>query len=182
VRIVYAMLTDPKSFVTSPSTQQPILCDNYGTAGPDDSCTKVILQAMVDAMTYLESPQAFGTADTGAWRWGLRHSLVIDGGEAPGSAGVPRAGDNTSVTRSDPRWQDLDATERSCGTALRWFAQAADGAPLSMKWALPGGAIDDRRSPHHRDLLDGYLSETLFDAAFSIDEIVAAGESRWVFH
>jgi len=179
VRIVHALLTDPKSFVTSPSTQQPILCDNYRTAGPDDSCTKVILQAMVDAMTYLESPQAFGTQDTSAWRWGLRHTLVIDGSA---DAGVPRSGDNSSVTRSDPSWQDRDASEHTGGAALRFLAQAAGGGPISVKWSLPGGAIDDSRSPHHRDLLDGYLSDTMFDAAFSIDEIVAAGESRWVFH
>lgn len=52
-RTAYAKLTDPKSFVTSPVTQRPILCDNHGAAGPDDSCTKVILQAMVDAITHL---------------------------------------------------------------------------------------------------------------------------------
>jgi hypothetical protein len=52
-----------------------------------------------------------------------------------------------------------------------------------VRWALPGGTIQDRRSPHYRDLLDRYyLTDQLFDAPSSIDEIVAAGESRWVFH
>jgi penicillin amidase len=183
VRIVYAMLTDPRSFVTSPSTQQPILCDNYAAAGPDDSCTKVILQAMVDAMTHLESPQAYGTADPGAWRWGSHHQLVIAPlvGSAP-AAGVARDGDNFSVSRSDPRWSDLDFAERTGGTALRMVAGSPTGGPMSVKWSLPGGTIDDPRSPHDHDLRASYLTDTLRGAAFSIDEIVAAGEARWVFH
>jgi len=77
------MLTDPNSFVTSPATQQPILCDDYAGAGPDVSCTVQIF---------------------------------------------------------------------------------------------------DRRSPHYRDLLDGsYLTGMGFDAPFAIADIVAAGETRWVF-
>jgi penicillin amidase len=184
LRVVHGMLVDPKSFVTSPTTQQPILCDNYNTtAGPDDSCTKVILQAMVDAMTHLESPEAFGTADPSAWRWGLQHRLALDGLTGAPEGGFPRAGDRSSVSGTDPRWQDLDFTEKSRGSALRFIAETTAGRAISVKWALPGGAIEDIRSPHHRDLLDdGYLPEALIDAAFSIDEIVQAGESRWVFH
>lgn len=186
VRIVYAMLTDPKSFVTSPSTQQPILCDNYVAAGPDDSCTKVILQAMVDAMTYLESPEAYGTADPSAWRWGQQHRLAIAALDAApataADAGTPRAGDNFSVSASDPSWSDLGFAERSGGTALRLVAQANGSGAISVKWSLPGGTIDDPRSPHDHDLLPGLLSDSLASAAFSIDEIVAAGETRWVFH
>jgi len=184
VRIVYAMLTDPKSFVTSPSTQQPILCDNYVAAGSDDSCTKVILQSMVDAMTYLESPQAYGTADPSAWRWGQQHRLAIAPLDAapPADPGTPRAGDNFSVSRSDPAWSDLAFAERSGGTALRMVAEAPGGGPITVKWALPGGTIDDPRSPHDHDLLQGFLSDSLVSAPFSTDEIVAAGEARWVFH
>jgi len=184
VRIVYAMLTDPKSFVTSPSTQQPILCDNYVAAGPDDSCTKVILQSMVDAMTFLESPQAYGTADPSAWRWGQLHRLAIAPLDAapPADPGTPRAGDQFSVSPSDPALRDLAFAERSGGTALRMAAEApGDGAAITVKWSLPGGTIDDPRSPHDRDLLAGFLSDHLVSAAFSIDEIVAAGEARWVF-
>ena len=122
VRIACATLAGPRSFVTSPSTQQLVLCDNAPAPGPDASCTKVILQAMVDAMAHLESPQGFGPADTTAWR-------------------------------------------------------------ITMKRALPGGVIHDRRSPHHRDLLDrSCLSVQPFDASYAISEIVAAGGSRWVFH
>ena len=199
VRIVYAMLTDPRSFVTSPSTQQPILCDNIAVAGPDDSCTKVILQAMLDAMTHLESAQGFGTVDTGAWRWGKLHRLTITplfpnpalNLPAPsdpdltgfgGFGGFPRAGDNFVVNRSDCGWRDLDFSQLAGGPAQRFLAEARPGEPIRVSWALPGGVIFDGRSPHYRDLLDDYLLDKQVDAPYSIDQIVAAGESRWVFH
>ncbi len=200
VRIVYAMLTDPRSFVTSPTTQQPILCDDYVTAGPDDSCTKVILQAMVDAMTQLESAQGFGIADPGAWRWGKLHRLTITplfpnpalNLPAPTDPdptgfglgfGFPRAGDNFVVNRSDQGWADLSYSPVADGPAYRFLAEARTGQSITVSWALPGGVIYDRRSSHYRDLLDTYyLPNKHFDAPSSLDQIVAAGESRWVFH
>jgi len=196
VRIIYAMLTDPRSFVTSPATQQPILCDDYVAAGPDDSCTKVILQAMVDTMTHLESAQGFGTADPGAWRWGKLHRLTITplypdpalnlpapADPDPTGAGFPRSGDNFAVNRSDPGWADLDFSRLADGSAQRFLAEARSGQPITVSWALPGGVIYDPRSPHYRDLLDTYyLPNKHFDAPYSLDQIVSAGESRWVFH
>jgi acyl-homoserine lactone acylase PvdQ len=196
LRVVDALLDDPRSMVTSPATQQPILCDDYAAPGPDVSCTVQILGALVDAMTYLESPRGFGTADATAWRWGRLHRLAIApiypysgaggafGLPAPGDpepAGFPRAGDGFTVSRADPGWSDLAFSELS-GPAHRLVAEARPGRPIAVRWALPGGTIQDRRSPHYRDLLDPYLADELFDVPSSIDEIVAAGESRWVFH
>ncbi|HEX8113535.1 MAG TPA: penicillin acylase family protein, partial [Kofleriaceae bacterium] len=195
LRIVDALLDDPKSLVTSPATQQPILCDDYAAPGPDVSCTVQVLAALVDAMTYLESPQGFGTADVRDWRWGALHRLAVapllpgaPGLPAPGApepgepAGFPRAGDGFTVSRADPGWSDLDFSELA-GPAHRLVAEARPGQPIAVRWALPGGAIYDHRSPHYRDLLDrDYLSDQLFDVPSSIDEIVAAGEVRWVFH
>jgi penicillin amidase len=198
LRVVDALLDDPKSLVTSPATQQPILCDDYAAPGPDVSCTVQILAALVDAMTYLESPGGFGTADPRDWRWGKLHRLAIapiasgPGGTgaafglpAPGDpdpGGFPRAGDGFTVSRADPGWSDLDFSELA-GPVHRLVAEARPGRPITVRWALAGGAIQDRRSPHYRDLLDRfYLTDQLFDAPSSIDDIVAAGESRWVFH
>jgi hypothetical protein len=191
LRVVDALLNDPESLVTSPATQQPILCDDYAAPGPDVSCTVQILAALVDAMTYLESPRGFGTADPKAWRWGTLHRLAIaplvrgaPGLPAPGDpepAGFPRAGDGFTVSRADPGWSDLDFSELA-GPAHRLVVEARPGR-IAVRWALPGGVIHDRRSPHDRDLLDRYyLTDQLFDAPSSIDEIIAAGESRWVFH
>ncbi|MEO7733687.1 MAG: penicillin acylase family protein, partial [Kofleriaceae bacterium] len=175
-RVIHAMLTDPRSFITSPASQQPILCDNYAAVGPDDSCTKVILEAMVDAMTVLESPAGFGTADTSAWSWGQLHTLaltsVVPGVTVPA---VPLAGDDLAADRA-PGSLTAD------GPALRWIAEAA-GDRITVKWALPGGVIFDSRSPHARDQLDGaYLPGTYLDAPVTFAQIVAAGETRWVFH
>ncbi|HMG20569.1 MAG TPA: penicillin acylase family protein, partial [Kofleriaceae bacterium] len=194
VRIIYAMLTDPKSFVTSPSTQQPILCDDYARPGPDDSCTVQILAALIDAMTHLESPAGFGTADTSAWRWGALHRLTITplvpdpernlpGPGDPDPAGFARAGDNFAINRADHGWSDLNFSQLADGPAQRFLAEARPDRPIAVRWALPGGAIYDRRSPHYRDLLDRYyLTNEQFDAPYSLDAIAAAGESRWVFH
>lgn len=193
VRIVHALLTAPRSLVTSAFTQQPILCDNYAVAGNDDSCTKAILQALVDAMTHLASPQGFGTDDTTQWRWGELHRLAIaplmpnpalnlPAPSDPATTGFSRAGDSFTVARGDSRWRDL-APAHPRGPAQQFLAQAAPGRALTVKWSLPGGAIFDSRSPHYRDLLDRhYLTGQPFDAPYSIEQIVAAGESRWVFH
>lgn len=190
LRIVYAMLTSPTTFVQSATTHEPILCDRIATAGADDSCTKVILQALVDAMAHLESPAGFGTADTTQWRWGKLHHLKISplfpntALELPGdgSPGFEKSGDNFNVNRSDQGWSDLDFSQYADGPAQRFVAIPGVGQPISVRWALPGGVIFDSRSPHYRDLLDDYyLPEKHFDAPYSVADINANGELRWLF-
>ncbi|HEX3765405.1 MAG TPA: penicillin acylase family protein, partial [Kofleriaceae bacterium] len=187
LRIVDALLDDPKSLVTSPATQQPILCDDYAVPGPDVSCTVQVLAALIDAMTYLASPQGFGTADPASWRWGALHRLALAPGipglgaelalPAPGDAdapGFPRAGDGFTVSRADPGWSDLDFSVIA-GPVHQLVAEARPGQRIAVRWALAGGTIYDRRSPHYRDLLDRYyLADQLFDAPSSVDDIVAA--------
>jgi acyl-homoserine lactone acylase PvdQ len=205
VRIVHALLVDPRSMVTSPATQQPVVCADATAPGPDTSCTVQTLAALLDAMTYLASPDGFGTADTAAWRWGLRHRLAIApvipdrpagpaGPDGPGAAyalpapgdpdpaGFARPGDNFGIDRTDPGWADLGFAQRT-GAGLRLLAEARPGRPIALRWAIPGGAVYDRRSPHYRDLLDHYyLTGQTAEAPYAIGDIVAAGESRWVFH
>jgi len=190
-RIVHALLTDPRSFVTSPSTQQPIVCDSYAAAGPDDSCTKVILQAMVDAMAELESPRGFATADTAAWRWGKLHrlglgaltpGLNLPGPGDPDPAGFAISGDSFVADPGDPAARALVPSRAAGGPALHLLAEAAPGTGVRLRWSLPGGVIFDSRSPHYRDLLDrAYRADSVLAVPYTIDEIVAAGESRWVF-
>jgi acyl-homoserine lactone acylase PvdQ len=195
VRIIYAMLATPDAFVTSPGTGQPVLCDAYATPGPDDSCTKVILQAVLDAMDHLASPSGYGTADPTTWRWGKLHRLTIkplfpnpqlnlprEGESAATAGGFPKTGDNFVVNRADQGWQDLSFAQYADGPAQRFLAEAAPGETIKVKWQLPGGTIFDSRSKHYRDLLDNYyLAQTHFDAPFLVPDIVAAGEDRWVF-
>jgi penicillin amidase len=187
-RIVYALMSAPQTFVQSATTSQPIVCDRHGSPGADESCARIVLSAMVDAMLHLESSAGFGSANIADWQWGKLHRLRITplfpntalDLPAPGAPGFPKSGDNFVVNRSDQGWQDLDFSQYSDGPAQRMLA-VADGERIRIKWALPGGVIYDSRSPHYRDLLDMYyLAETHFDAPFRLDEIVGAGESRWI--
>lgn len=192
LRIAYALLTDPSSFVESATTGQPILCDNLTTAG-DESCTKVILVSLVDAMTHLE--QTFASADPTAWDWGKLHRLTIDPlfpnsalSLPPGGVpGFPKSGDMFVINRSDTSWSGLDFSQSADGPAQRFLAVARKDAfgsprPIEVKWSIPGGVIYDPDSPHYRDLLDTYyLAEKHFEAPIAVDQINGAGENRWLF-
>ncbi len=189
LRVIYKLYADPTSFVQSTTTSQPIVCDAYATAGADDSCTKMTVIAVLDAMTHLESAAGFGSADPTQWKWGKLHTLTISP-LFPNTAldlpapnqGFPKAGDNFVVNRSDQGWDDLSFKQYSDGPAQRFLAEAAPGETIKVKWQLPGGTIYDSRSPHYRDLLDNYyIAEKHFDAPYSTTEIVTAGEGRWVF-
>ncbi len=193
VRTAYALLSQPTTFVASASTGQPILCDRYAVAGPDDSCTKLILMNLVAAMQHLESADGFGTADTAEWRWGKLHRLTMSPlfpnsnlelpgrGEEP-RGGFPKAGDNFVINRADQGWDDLDFSQDADGPAQRFLATSEPDRPISIKWQLPTGVIYDKASPHYRDLLDlHYLPQQHFDAPYLIPEIVRDGETRWVF-
>jgi len=194
IRIIERMLVTPQALVQSPQSGQPILCDAMSTSGPDESCTQMILVALVDAMTHLASNAGFGSADPMTWQWGKLHHLKIQplfpnaaldlpvAGELA-TAGFPKSGDNFAVNRSDMGWRDLSFAQSADGPAQRFMATTTADGPLAIKWALPGGVIYDKRSPHYRDLLDKYyLAEKHFDAPYTLDQIVAAGETRWVFH
>jgi len=192
VRIVFAMLTNPGTFVQDPSTMQPILCDDF-TSTSSDSCTTMIMRATLDAVKFLESPAGFADASPSEWRWGAKHQLKIEtlfptpvlSLPAPGELtmdGFARAGDNFAVNRADHGYADLDFSQFADGPAQRFLAIAAPDQPIAVKWQLPGGVIFDSRSPHYRDLLDNYyLPEVHFDAPFSVDQIVESGEHRWDF-
>jgi penicillin amidase len=194
-RTVFAMLEEPETFVLGATTGEPIICDRLTIAGVDDSCTGMILRALDETLTYLASASGFGSADQTTWRWGELHRLVISPlfpnsdleipqpGEAGNEGGFPRAGDNMAVNRADCGWGELDFSNNKDGPAQRFLAEIPRGGTVKLRWALPGGTIYDRSSPHYRDLLDDYyLKNEQFDAPYAIPDIVAAGEERWIFH
>jgi penicillin G amidase len=195
VRIVYALLVEPTTMVKSNQTQQPVLCDRIDVNGGDDSCTQMMLRAMVSALDYLSSSAGYGSADSSTWRWGAKHrmsltplvpnpALVLPGaGEAAElTGGFPRAGDTFVINRADTGWQDLNFAQSSDGAAQRFLVEAEAGKKMKVKWALPGGTIFDSRSPHYRDLLDKYYLKNLhFDVPFEPAEVASQGEERWTF-
>ena len=191
-RVAHELL-DPATILSkSAATGQPILCDRVAP-GPDDSCTKIVLEALLAAMKHLESPAGFGTAEIMRWEWGNVHRLTIqplfpnNALDLPRSGetsidGFAKAGDNFNVNRADAGWADLDFSQFADGAAQRFIAVARRGEPIKVRWQIPGGVIFDSRSPHYRDLLDKYyLPETHFDAPFLLAEIVRNGEVRWEF-
>jgi penicillin G amidase len=194
-RTVYGLLVEPDTFVISRTTGEPVVCDEMATPLADGSCTRMILQSLLDAVRHLASPAGFGTADRDQWRWGDLHrltlrplfpndDLVIPQDDEPGNAGgFPRAGDNFVINRADCGWADLAFAQHADGPAQRFLVEAERGGTTRLRWALPGGATYDRSSPHYRDLLDDYyLQNRHFDAPYTIPEIVAAGEERWAFY
>ena len=98
------------------------------------------------------------------------------------SAGALPAAATSAANGPPPR------SSNDPSAAVRVLAEASadrlDGTPaIHLQLALAGGAIFDTRSPHYRDLLDqSYLADQPFAAPDTIDDIVAAGETRWVFH
>jgi penicillin amidase len=193
VRIAYELL-DPSTILSrSGTTGQPILCDDVTTGPGEDSCTKLVLTSMLAAMQHLESPAGFGSPVLADWEWGRLHRLTIKplfpnaalnlpapGESTPG--GFPKGGDNFNVNRADMGWRSLAFSQFADGPAQRFIAVAHPGQPIHVRWQLPGGVIFDSRSPHYRDLLDGYyLRQVHFDAPYLIDEIVRDGEVRWEF-
>jgi acyl-homoserine lactone acylase PvdQ len=192
-RIVYELLSPSSILSRSADTGQPILCDDAASSGTDNSCTRLVLSAMIAAMRHLESPAGFGTTELLRWEWGRLHHLTIEPlfpnpglnlpapGETAGG-GFPKAGDNFNVNRADMGWRSLTFSQSADGPAQRFIAVARGGEPITVRWQLPGGVIFDSRSPHYRDLLDQYyLPQKHFDAPFQIDEIVRDGEVRWEF-
>jgi penicillin G amidase len=194
-RTVYGILVEPQTCVASALTGEPVVCDSMATPEADGSCTRMVLASLLDAVAHLASPAGFGTADPDAWRWGELHRLTLaplfpnanleipQPGEPGHQGGIPRPGDTFVINRSDAGWRDLAFRNHADGPAQRFLVEVEPGGTTRLRWALPGGVIYDRRSPHYRDLLDQYyLQERHFDAPFSVPEIIAAGEERWVFH
>src|SRR5262249_20304984 len=76
-RVVYGVLVEPATFVTSATTGQPILCDNMTTTGPDESCTRRVIQAVLEAEQWAESSAGFDTTDPTQMHWGDKHRLTL---------------------------------------------------------------------------------------------------------
>jgi penicillin amidase len=194
-RTIYGLLIEPSTLVQSADTSQPVICDDMTTPATSGSCTGKILESLLDAVTHLASPAGFGSDDQASWRWGELHTLTMNplfpnsdlqvpaDGEPGAENGFPRAGDNFVVNRADCGWADLGFAQHADGPAQRFLAEAEMNGTVRLRWALPGGTIYDRDSPHYRDLLDEYyLQNRHFDAPYATPEIIAEGESRWVFY
>ncbi len=195
-RIVYAMLIEPAKLIQSPTTGQPIICDDMATAGPDESCNTHVMKAMLEAMAWLASSDGFGSTDPDTWHWGDKHRLILPplfpnpalnmppASDPVNPKGFPKPGDMFVINRADCGWDNLDFHQEADGPSERFLAESdANGATIHARLQLPGGVIYDRSSKHYRDLLDNYyLPQKHFDLPYALGDVVAAGEDRWIFH
>ena len=149
-----------------------------------ESCDRIALEAMDAALQWAAGDGGFGTGDTTAWRWGKKHTLTFEPlfpNQALNLGPFPREGDTSVVNVADSGFADLSFEARAHGPAQRFIAVAEPGGRVRARFQLPGGAIYNPSSPHYRDLLDNYyLTEQHFDLPFTTEEVVAAGEERWL--
>jgi penicillin G amidase len=191
IRLAQALLVQPATLVPSATSGQPILCDDMADLGADQSCTRKVMEATLAALTELDTLLA--SSDPATWRWGALHTLTLKPLfpeprlqlPAPDSAqpsGYPKGGDQFAVNRADCGYEDLSFRQDGDGPAQRFLAEAEPGKLIRMKLQHPGGTVFDRASPHYKDLLEStYLPERHIDVPFTLSEVIAAGQERWVF-
>jgi len=175
-RLVHRLLIAPDTLAPHPTSGAPLLCGARG-------CTELALDAAVAAVAELAADGS-GPED---WRWGRRHALRFlpvfpDPTGAfvlPATGAYPREGDTFSIDRADGGYADTDFTPHRA-TAYRVSIARPIAAPLALRLELPGGTVLDIRDPHYRDLLEtSYLPRTAVDVPSTINDITAAGGSRW---
>lgn len=197
ITIATSALFDPETLVSGllESTGQALICDVVNTAD-EESCTRVVIDAMVLALEWLEGDMGFGSAMRESWRWGQLHQLDLDP-LAPSArltvptstdpdpllrgGGYPRPGDNYNVNSTDPGIGDLNFEHSRAGPAQRMIA-VLNQSSIRVRLQIPGGTVFNRASPYYRNLMDNYWQPgEYFDVPHTIDEITASARERHVF-
>ncbi len=198
VRTAVALLEEPDSLATGLATEtgQPLLCDDMATADAVESCDLVALKALDSALAWLAGADGFDTTDMDQYLWGSLHTLTLeplfpehtldlpppDDPDPALRGGYPRAGDDFGINRADCGHDDLDFAQGGFGPAQRYLAETTASGGVTAWMALPGGTVYHRDSPHYRDLMDDYyIPGGHFAVPFTTEEIVDAGEERWLF-
>ncbi|HET6614213.1 MAG TPA: penicillin acylase family protein [Kofleriaceae bacterium] len=193
-RLMVGLLVEPESLATgiNATTNQPVLCDDMTTAGLE-SCDLEVIKALDEAVAWAED-DGFATTDMSAWRWGKVHTLTIkplfpnDALNVPPPTdatypnGFPKPGDTFVVNRADCGFNNLAFNQNADGPAERFVAWTTDDGEIRARISIPGGTIYDRGSTHYDDLLRNYyLPGTQADMPYTTEDIVAHGETRWLF-
>jgi penicillin amidase len=176
------------------TTGDPVLCDDLDTDGVVESCALVVLQSLDQALDWAEDE--YGSTDMDMWRWGYLHRVTMES-QLPDTAlnvpppsesdpllqgGYPRHGDTYAVDSSDGGYEDFDF-DYGHGPAMRHITVFAPGQGPVTYFALPGGLIFDRESPHYRDLADEYYMKNLyFVFPYRAETVVEKAEERWRFN
>jgi penicillin G amidase len=189
-RALLALWERPGELHTGIDTQtgEPVLCDDLNT-GETESCTFHALAAMDEALAWATN-EGFGSPNMDDWRWGYKHTLTLsslfpdeelnvpppDDPAIPD--GYPRPGDTFSVDSSDGGYEDMDFTYGH-GPAIRHVTRFSGPGQVETWFALPGGEVFNRASPHYRDLMDQYWSvNEYFEFPFYTQQVIEAAEAR----
>jgi penicillin amidase len=153
------------------------LFDDPTTTNAVETPNQVILDSLKAAVDYLTTSQG-SNPDT--WRWGNLHKVEIQ--DLFGEFGVPirihgpfpRGGGNSTVDVAGTGNNQEDFRYYG-GPQMRFVAEVgADG--ISGRSSLPGGQIDDPKSPHYDDLLPLWLRNETFPYYSKEADVVAHTE------
>ena len=184
----------------NPATGESRLFDDVTTSTVESS-TDIILDAMIDALDFLES--AFGTTHMGIWRWGSLHRIsfhhtVFDqaglslfnipsgpledgclGNPAPGGYGTPNPGSYGGSNEDDFTFRN--------GPVVRFVVRMEPGR-IVMESVLPGGQRGVYKVPaqidtadHHADQTPLWLTNRYKPFPYYLEDVLEAAEGRWVF-
>ena len=184
---------DPQTLATyDATTKDSALWDDLDT--PEvESRQERFVRALLDALAWLGENAG---PDPAGWRWGAHHTVTFGAlipvfgkldippsDEPVFKQGFPRHGDNFAVDSSDFATAvaldgGLDFTYGH-GPAQRFVVDMAPEGPKAWN-ALPGGAVWDHESPHFRDEAELWRKNETHAIPYTLDEVVAAFESRTV--
>ena len=191
--IMHLVFDDPKTLATyDASTGDSILWDDLATPGVIESRDDRAVRALLDSLTWLDKNVG---SDAKAARWGAHHTVTMLSLLAPLGPSIPPSGDPL-FPNGLPRGGDefcVDAAEFSLATVLpdpdftygvgpaqRFVIDLDPSGPHAWN-AFPGGNVSDPTSPHFRDELEYWRENRTHAVPFTVDEVVAAKESRAVY-
>ncbi|WP_394828998.1 penicillin acylase family protein [Pendulispora albinea] len=191
--LLHLFATEPSKLATlDPTTRDSSIWDDMNTAAVE-SRNERIVRALLDAFAWL-TPNA-GT-DLRKARWGAYHTVQFTSLISLfGSLSIPPSGD-TTFPNGFPRSGDLFVVDASdyereypIGTPPRFqytsgpvqrFVADLDPAGIRASNALPGGAVWDTQSPHHRDQAELWRRNQTHPVPYALPDLVANKESRTV--
>ncbi len=192
VRVVLHLLEHPNDLrARNATTMQSALWDDMATADVNESKDYILLRALDQALTALQT--ATMSADASTWLWGRLHTVrfgsIIPG---PGEAlSIPPSGD-TMFPNGFPRHGGLDVVDASqpglggtnfsfgSGASQRFVVELDPAGPRAFN-AIPGGQSMVRNNSHFRDGAELWRQNQYHPVPLRVTDVVAASERHLRF-
>lgn len=187
--ILHLLESDPQNLRTfDAASADSILWDDLATPELESRHERMI-RALLDAVAWLEQNMG-APAD---WRWGRHHLVRFEPPIPLFDLAIPRVVDEVFVD-GFPRHGDMfnvdasnfDATRAVDGDIdfgygsgpTQRFVIEMDPNGLSVRNALPGGAVWDRDDPHYADEAELWRRNETHAVPFYLADVLDAAESR----